>query len=74
MLLVRIFKAFHFNVDVNLFNNLPCHSDLHSYAYPTRRGSDLIVPRLSRCKTRMWLNYVAPKIWNEITHDLKNNG
>ena len=65
----RIFKAIHFGIDRNLFNNLPTHSNFHSYA--TRHSRDIVAPFYRKSKTQSCISFVGIKTWNSLPDNIK---
>ena len=66
---VRIFKAVKFGVDVDLFNELRSHQQIHHHS--TRYNENLITPQCHKSKSQCSLAYSGPKIRNDLPLEFK---
>ena len=66
---LRLFKAIHYDIDADLFNQLLVHSDVHSYS--TRFRSNLLTPVFHKAKSQSCIFYVAPNSWNSLPERIK---
>ena len=44
----------------------------HQHDYQTRSGSDLLIPRFSRERSKADIYYIGVRLWNTIPESIKN--
>ena len=69
LICLRLFKAVHYGIDGDLFNELPMHSDIHFYS--TRFRFNLLTPLFHRAKSQSSISFIGPDFWNKLHKNIK---